>query len=321
MMRRALWSSFQAWQSESADKSLLESADKTQLENTKLKSEIESLKAKLARLASLCGESTMSKACVSELQALQRTVHGFTSKVRTEISSVSLALDELVPRSLVDKKDHELRALSLECRRLKQLVKDMVPKERLDDAMFGVKKQSQSRERSAMQYDKELRTEHQRCCEELDQLKQEVGIQQAIVVPKSKLLAAEEVIAHLRSDLDDLQKRLLDMVPKHYHDRCLVELLASKSLMMGLKGEVRTHVENIQTLVQDMKQLDQDLERGSASPMIRSGGLSLERARAISFAVPAAGLAMGQAGRLAPFMMQVSHVFVILGFAVSFAST
>jgi hypothetical protein len=307
MLHQTLWSSFQAW--------LALFENKSKLENIQLKSVIETLEAKLRSLSeTLNGEA--DNACrerSAELKSLQRFVHGFTSKFRVEIRGVSRALEELVPQSM-DRKDQELRSLSLECRRLKQLVKDMVPKERLDDANHNTPKKSQIQERSAMQYDKSARTEHLRCSEELNELKQEVQRQQALVVPKSKLQAADELIANLRFDVDDLQKRMLDMVPKHNHDRCLKDLLTAKSLMMNLRMEASTHLESIQMLVQDMKHLDHDNEV-SGTPIGMSGGLSVERVRAISFAVPAAGLAIGQAGRLAPFMMQVIGIFSIRRFA------
>jgi hypothetical protein len=110
---------------------------------------------------------------------------------------------------------------------------------------------------------------------------------------------------------------LLDMVPKHHHDRCLNDLLSAKSLMMGLRMEASTHLESIQILAQDMKQLDHDHDK-LGTPISTNGGLNFERAKAISFAVPAAGLAMGQAGRLAPFMMQVI-VFLSTQFCTLFA--
>jgi hypothetical protein len=53
-------------------------------------------------------------------------------------------------------------------------------------------------------------------------------------------------------------------------------------------------------LAQDMNQLDHDHDK-LGTPISTNGGFNLERAKAISFVVPAAGLAMGQAGRLAPF--------------------
>jgi hypothetical protein len=305
MAHRALWSSFEAW--------VAHIEDKSKIENIKLKSVIQTLEEKLKRLTkqfSGPGDITCKlEESVSEFRALQRFVHGFTSKLREEISTVTPALDALVPLSSIDKKDREFRSLSLECRRLKQLVKDMVPKERLDDAnQIKTLNRSQSHERSAVQYDKAARTEHQRCSAELDELKQEFQRQQALVVEsKSKLQAAEEMIADLRFDLDVLQKRMLDMVPKRNLDCCLNDLLKAKSVMVSLRMQASTHLESIQTLAQDMNHLDHDDEE-SGNSINNSGGLGIERARAISFAVPAAGLAIGQAGRLAPFMMQVLEI-------------
>jgi hypothetical protein len=301
MAHLTLWSSFGAWQTQVDDKS--------QLENIRLKSAIQDLEKRLQNLSNtfVGASENMCRERALEFKALQCFVHDFTSKLRADVSGVSLALQELVPQCSNDKKDHDLRTLTLECKRLKQLVKDMVPKERLDDAIrCKPLKNIQSLERSAMQYDKDARTEHKRCSEELDDLKREFLKQQTLVVPKSKLQAAEELIANLRFEVDDLQKRLLTMVPKHSLDRCLNDLLKTKSLMTNLRMEASTHLEGIQLLVQDMKQLDHDNE-GLGTPSSKSGGLSVERARAISFAVPASGLAMGQAGRLAPFMMQVTY--------------
>jgi hypothetical protein len=126
----------------------------------------------------------------------------------------------------------------------------MVPKERLDDAnQCRPLKKFPSQERSAMQFDKAARTEHLRGSEELDALKLEDQRQQTLLVPKSKLQAAEELISKLRFDIDELQHRLLDMVPKHHHDRCLNDLLSAKSLMMSLRMEASTHYESIQIFI------------------------------------------------------------------------
>jgi hypothetical protein len=107
---------------------------------------------------------------------------------------------------------------------------------------------------------------------------------------------------------------LLDMVPKHHHDRCLNDLLSAKSLMMSLRMEASTHYESIQILAQDMNQLDHDHDK-LGTPISTNGGFNLERAKAISFVVPAAGLALGQVGRLAPFMMQII-VFLLTRFCI-----
>ena len=128
-----------------------------------------------------------------------------------------------------------------------------------------------------------------------------------LFVSRAELQAAEVIKANLRICVDDLQKRLLDTVPKHNHNQCMDELLAAKSLLVNLRREASLHLEEIKVVVEDMKQLELDDEIDFVTDVNWAEGYGIVRSQAISFAVPAEGLATNRSGLLTPFMMQVFH--------------
>jgi hypothetical protein len=189
------------------------------------------------------------------------------NKELLQIQSLDAKIAGMVPSTLLDMANQEigsltdrLEAAGLECGRLRQLVKDMVPKERLEERSLASKTSQGNRERSAMQYDQAARDELRRNLDELGQLRSEVVRQQKLMegmVSKTRLIAADEEIADLKAELDRRRTLQKDMVQKSELDKCTEDLQASMTMMMQtqlsqMKSKYDEQIENLRSLLAQM---------------------------------------------------------------------
>eukprot|EP00291_Cryptomonas_curvata_P028862 CAMPEP_0172209028 /NCGR_PEP_ID=MMETSP1050-20130122/34855_1 /TAXON_ID=233186 /ORGANISM="Cryptomonas curvata, Strain CCAP979/52" /LENGTH=356 /DNA_ID=CAMNT_0012888795 /DNA_START=113 /DNA_END=1179 /DNA_ORIENTATION=+ len=170
------------------------------------------------------------------------------NKGQLQIQILNSKIAGMVPKTLLDSATQEIESLTdklevagLECVRLRQLVKDMVPRERLEDRSVASKGSQGNRERSAVQYDQSARDELRHSLDEVGQLRSEVVRQQKLIesmVSKTRLIAAEEEIADLKAELDRRRTLQKDMVQRSELDKCTESAIAMVGSVTVMQTEL-----------------------------------------------------------------------------------
>ena len=142
---------------------------------------------------------------VTELRRQRQVLTKIVMRMKMKYGSLALASwkllveEELGMKTIKSLKD-TLEAEGLECGRLRQLVRDMVPKERLEAQAASSKASQGNRERSAVQHDQAARDELRISSREVDQLRMEIARQHQIIESletRARLAASEEAEAEV----------------------------------------------------------------------------------------------------------------------------
>ena len=258
---------------------------------------IAALKSSVARLEKL-QLGTVPRA------QLDSALDGISAKC-SEMERLRDQLANMVPRSALEGANESLRVESLECERLTRMLENMVPKVQLQGAQDEIASLKQELDRS----EKQLKSAQGEIASLAAELRGAISKSQFDSVAREVETAKQHlaiVKAKSTSDLDNLRSMISQMVPKSemakvQHDQrtTAAERDQKDDAIRALSAEN----ERLSALLASgPKRADSaDPRRG---PAVR--GPSLDRSqRPLSFAMPATGLAKGQDGRLAPFMVQV----------------
>jgi hypothetical protein len=305
-----------------------------------LKLELAACKAYISAIVSLS----------SAITSMQSHLSNLTTRYSKEFEKLNSMIAQMVPESMLTRCQEHLRSVAAERDHLVIMVGGMVPKIDLikcQDMYKGAVEESARLQKvcSNMVPQSDLDSTK----DEVKNLVMECERMRKLIqgmVPKPQMQAAQDDTAALRSELERLQSLIVGMVPRYYLDKSLEDVRTAKSLMLIVKTDaLRLKAKcsaDIQMLVSDLNELlDQrdteimmlssEVERLSAilasdasSSLSRQQqaraliGPGRESSRPLSFLVPASGLARGQEGRLAPFMIQVAgHSFIHVETAVS----
>jgi hypothetical protein len=254
------------------------------------------------------------------------------SVLSMEYDQLKALLEGMVPKMHLVAAQEELNQLRLE---LNEIVRSVMPGDLLDNSQDQIA-QLKSLQRSFHRFTSKVKTE----LGEISQVLEEF-------VPRSELTKKEVELRALSLECTRFKYLVQDMVPKERLNnedldgrksstnrersmiqfdktardevqRCSEELEQLKKTMVPKRrlddaeyeiANLRSEVMRLQNSTQGtpLHKLDQSLnDMPDASRS--SQNKRQEHIPCISFTVPAAGLAMGQAGRLAPFMMQVTDL-------------